>query len=135
MNGIVLLAVVIAGLALGARAEQPAVKVDANADGVITGQEVAERYKANKERRKGVFKDLDTNHDGVLSGEEVPDTKSFSSMDLNKDGKITENEFLAEWGRQTTKKLDAADSNDDGQIDQKETQRAIEKFRERRKGN
>ena len=90
-------------------------KADANKDGTITKDEL----RASQQNR---FKAIDTNNDGVIGVEEVQQRmarrmekrakRMTRRFDANRDGKVTEEEFLAA----ADKRLYVMDLNDDGQI-------------------
>ncbi len=80
----------------------------------------------------GRFKILDRNGDGVVSKLEYNSDALFSSMDTDRNNRISEKELQAILGPQWDGELSAADrigyadSNSDGELDDEELRRHIE---------
>ena len=87
---------------------------DKNRDGKISRVEFLERM-------RDAFFFVDGNKDGFLTLEEyqrIPgaDPKRFARADRNKDGKLSMDEFL----KSISQDFDAADTNDDGVLEEEE---------------
>ena len=107
--------------------------VDQNGSGTISEGEATEAYSANAERRKEMFKTGDLNHDGYITSDELKDTKTFSQMDVNKDNRISEDEYLAWNLKATANAFDKTDSNNDKSVSAQEMKDAIQKRIDARK--
>ena len=101
--------------------------------GTISESEATSAYSAGAERRKEMFKTGDLNHDGYITSDELKDTKTFSQMDVNKDNRISEDEYLAWNLKATANAFDKTDSNNDKSVSAQEMKDAIQKRIDARK--
>ena len=108
-------------------------KIDQNGSGTISESEATAAYSAGAERRKEMFKTGDLNHDGYITSDELKDTKTFSQMDVNKDNRISEDEYLAWNLKATANAFDKTDSNNDKSVSAQEMKDAIQKRIDARK--
>ena len=108
-------------------------KVDQNGSGTISESEATAAYGAGAERRKEMFKTGDLNHDGYITSDELKDTKTFSQMDVNKDNRISEDEYLVWNLKATANAFDKTDSNNDKSVSAQEMKDAIQKRIDARK--
>ena len=117
---LLLLLVVLSAPGVHAQSQAPLTRkqimesADKNRDGKISRVEFLERM-------RDAFFFVDSNKDGFLTLEEyqrIPgvDPKRFARADRNKDGKLSIDEFL----KSISQDFDAADTNDDGVLDDEE---------------
>ena len=94
----------------------------------VTGDEILQAWKAGKEKRDQIFKQLDANQDGVLTRKEVNNDKAFDKFDTNHDGKITYIEYNIALATMVGQGFSNADANHDGTVSKQEMlQRAAQK--------
>lgn len=111
--------------------------LDANKDGTVTYEEIANHWGNTKEERLDFFKGLDANKDGFLTKEEVGSQDIVNKTDVNKDGKIGQNEFMFGLAKKTQSETLKADKDGDAKISPEERAAAWkerrEKFKEKQK--
>lgn len=115
-----------------AEAGQPK-PVDANKDGTVTFEEIANKWGNSKEERIDTFKRFDANHDGFLTKEEVGYQQVIDKLDGNHDGKVSQNEFLISAAVATQKAAVKADKNGDGKLTPDERVEAWKEHRAKQK--
>jgi Ca2+-binding EF-hand superfamily protein len=108
-------------------------RADANNDGVVTREEVAQLRKNRGARR---FERKDKNNDGLLSRDEVPRMPQaiFDRLDADKNGSLSQSELADRRGQtfeEKNKRFDHLDANGDGQVSKAEIiEHATERFKQ-----
>jgi len=109
-------------------------KVDADANGVVEADELADTYRHRESDRQAFFNSLDANGDGHISSDEWPDANSFKNADVNGNGSISLREFEAKHLGKTLRHLEETDRDDSRSITTDEyLKRAHERGEKRRK--
>ena len=109
--------------AKGTKLESRFAKLDANADGKITKEELAAarkgKGKGKGKRGRGHMANLDNNGDKMLSAAEVAGTKladNFAAIDANADGQISREEMKAHHEARRAERFAKRDTDGNGSL-------------------